>query len=69
MTKEELIKLIDVDKMKPKQWRRGQYVFNYIDNIFNVARDIQFKDGIDCFYNDEYIDDFIEAAVKRINNG
>lgn len=50
----------------PKSWRKGQCVFNVIDKLYGVARDVQFKDCIDCFYLDKYIDDFIEAAWKRI---
>ena len=34
---------------KPKSWRVGQAVFNYIDNQYGVARDVQFKDNVDCF--------------------
>ena len=53
-------------KNKPKEWRDGQYVFNYIDKYFGVARTVQYIDGIDCFYNDNKIDTFIEACYKRI---
>lgn len=51
----------------PKDWRKGQSVFNVIDDLYGVARAVQFEDGIDCFYLDKYIDDFIEAAWKRIS--
>jgi len=69
MTKEELKKEIEEAAIenKPKNWRKGQFVFNYIDAIYNVARDVQFTDNVDCFYNDELIDDFIEKATERIN--
>lgn len=53
---------------KPSDWRKGQAVFNFIDNEYGVARDVQFSDGIDCFYNDEKIDEFIEAAWKRLSS-
>ena len=53
-------------KNKPKEWRDGQYVFNYIDEYFGVARIVQYIDGIDCFYNDNKIDKFIEACYERI---
>ena len=53
---------------KPKDWRRGQFVFNYIEeNYGDVAREVQFKDYIDCFYNDDKIEEFIEACYKRLN--
>jgi hypothetical protein len=53
---------------KPKNWRDGQFVFNYIDQIYGVARDVQFKDNVDCFYNDDKIDAFLECVIKRLNN-
>ena len=51
---------------KPKQWRKGQAVFNYIDKYYRVARNIQFEDGVDCFYNDDVIDEFIEKAFYKL---
>ena len=50
----------------PKCWRKGQSVFNIVDYKYNVARDVQFIDGIDCFYNDEQIEPFLIAAYKRL---
>ena len=29
---------------KPKKWRDGQFVFNYIDEKYGVARSVQFID-------------------------
>lgn len=55
-----------LDKHKPKCWRNGQFVFNYIDATYDVARDIQFNNHIDCYYNDNMIDDFINCAYKRL---
>jgi hypothetical protein len=53
---------------KPKQWRKGQYVFNYIDNKYGVARYVQFVDEVDCFYDDKQIDKFIIRSFKAIKN-
>jgi hypothetical protein len=54
---------------KPKQWRNGQFVFNYIDSTYGeVARISQFRDRIDCFYNDENIDAFIKNCYEIIKN-
>lgn len=50
----------------PKNWRKGQSVFNIVDAEYDVARDVQFIDGIDCFYNDEQIESFLIAAYKRL---
>lgn len=53
---------------KPKDWRKGQFVFNHIEeNYGDVAREVQFQDKIDCFYNDDKIEEFIEACYKRLN--
>jgi hypothetical protein len=52
---------------KPSNWREGQYVFNYIDQKYGVARTVQFIDHVDCFYRDEMIDEFVGKAVERIN--
>ena len=51
---------------KPKSWRVGQAVFNYIDNQYGVARDVQFKDNVDCFYDDKLIKDFLRLSYNRI---
>lgn len=67
MTPQQLKQEIEVLlRNKPSFYRKGQYVFNYIDFEYGVARDVQYKDGVDCFYNDENIDKFIECAAKRI---
>ena len=68
ITIEELKKEISEIEF-PKNWRKGQSVFNYIDNVYGVARTIQFKWGIDCFYNDDNIDEFLNKAVEIINYG
>ena len=68
ITVEELKK--EISKIEfPKNWRKGQSIFNYIDNVYGIARTIQFKWGIDCFYNDNNIDEFLNKAVEIINHG
>ena len=56
----------------PKNWRRGQSVFNVIEEQYgNVARDVQFIDGVDCFYrdDDETINLFIDKCwIRFISN-
>ena len=53
---------------KPKDWRKGQFVFNHIEeNYGDVAREVQFQDKIDCFYNNDKIEEFIEACYNRLN--
>lgn len=52
---------------KPKQWRNGQFVFNYIEDVYGpVARTAQFKYGVDCFYDDEKIEEFIKICYEII---
>ena len=53
----------------PKDWRKGQKVFNVIEDLYgNVAREVQFIDGVDCFYDDseETINLFIDKCWKRM---
>lgn len=68
MTKEEFISEIwENVKMCPKSWRKGQAVFNVIEERYGeVAREVQFIDKVDCFYVDEDIDSFIEHTWVRI---
>ena len=52
---------------KPKNWREGQAVFNYIDQAYGVAREAQFGYNIDCFYDDSKIDMFIKTCAEIIS--
>lgn len=52
----------------PIQWRLGQKIFNYIDKEYNIARKIQYRDNIDCFYNDDMSDKFIEKAYSHLHH-
>lgn len=65
--KEEIVEKLE---NKPKNWRVGQFVFNYIDTTYGVARAVQFLDGVDCFYAEKLgknTDSFINCATVRIN--
>lgn len=53
---------------RPKAWRPGQAVFNYIEQFYGVARYVQFEKGIDCFYDNSKINDFINASYVAIND-
>jgi hypothetical protein len=69
MTYQEFYNEIEnVIKNKPEYYRKGQAIFNYIDQKYNVARIVQFKYGVDCFYDDEKIDDFINQSYKIIQS-
>lgn len=52
---------------KNEHWREGQYVFNAAEMLFGgFVRQVQFQDGVDCFYNDAMIDEFIKCLSNRI---
>lgn len=53
-------------KLKPKDWRDGQFVFNYINENYGVARQVQFIECIDCFYDDEQIEAFILSSYNQL---
>ena len=68
MTYEEFITTLwEEVRLSPNEWRLGQKVFNTVEKLFGVARAVQFEDGIDCFYDDNMIDQFIEASWNRVN--
>lgn len=68
ITKEEFQKEIyDALKNKPREWRNGQFVFNYIDKYYPyVAKAVQYKYGVDCFYKDNKIPEFIDCCYNEI---
>lgn len=77
MNKEQLLSKIQPSK-RPEYLRKGQYIFNWIDQNFqipeqfnfknsSIARQVQFIDGIDCFYDDSKINEFLDACLVRIN--
>ena len=53
-------------KNKPSCYTKGQYVYNYIDFEYGVAKDVKNQDGIDCREDDTKIDLFVELCAKRI---
>ena len=69
-TREELKEIILDDSKKMKElypyYRWGQAVFNYVDEYLGVARKVQFEDNVDCFYNDDAVDAFIEKTLDAI---
>jgi hypothetical protein len=60
--------VIEKSKYRHSYLRLGQFVFNYIHGFYGVAVSVKDKDGIDCYYRDDLIDDFLKCCVKRINN-
>lgn len=68
MSKKEFINtsVLIASKLAPEHWRKGQSIFNYIDEFFGVSRYIQFNKHIDCFYDDSKIEDFLSEAYKSV---
>ena len=54
---------------KPKAWRDGQAVFNYINDTYGVARAVQFGKNVDCFFDDNKIEEFIREAYDVYLDG
>lgn len=50
----------------PKEWRMGQSVFNAVDDLFGVARYLQFEKGLDCFYADESVEAFLDGVLSIV---
>lgn len=51
--------------------RKGQAIFNYVDEMYGIAREAQFVHGIDCYYLDNKIDEFIKCTyniLKYLND-
>ena len=69
-TREELKEIILDDSKKMNElypnYRWGQAVFNYADEYLGVARKVQFEYNVDCFYNDDAVDAFIEKTLDAL---
>ena len=72
ITHEEfIVDVYEAIDRRPLAWRMGQACFNLIESKYHVGRIVQFDRHIDCFYNDELIDKFVETAweeVEKLNN-
>lgn len=68
ITREEILEGAAAYRKLHPQQRLGQSIFNYVDlNFGDMARHIQFDFGIDCFYNDNIIDKFVDTVVELYN--
>lgn len=52
---------------RPSFIRRGQAVFNAVEEIYGseIARAVQFVDGVDCFYDDSQIEKFLAHSYEQ----
>mgnify|MGYP003557911721 FL=1 len=48
--------------------RKGQAIFNYVDEMYGIAREAQFVHGIDCYYLDNKIDEFIKCTYNILKD-
>lgn len=61
-----------IDLQQVYGWRLGQSVFNLLDTLQygHLSRIVQMEYGIDCFYDDDKIDEFLKCAIKlRVEQG
>lgn len=57
-----------VAETRPSHIRKGQSIFNYVDEKYDVAREAQFTYGIDCYYLDNKIDEFIKCTYNILKD-
>lgn len=64
----EFVKQIwDAVEECPNNWRKGQKVFNVMEALYgDVARQVQFINHVDCFYDDKQIEPFIDQCWIRV---
>lgn len=63
------LKSVIYDVPIPEYWREGQFVFNRVEQLFgSIARKVQFEDSVDCFYNDDRIDEFLVCVYNRLKS-
>ena len=60
--------VLEKAKYRHHYLRLGQFVFNYMHGFYGVARDVKNIDGVDCYYRDDLVDEFLKCCVERINN-
>ena len=54
-------------KYKPDFWPNGRFVFNYIEeNYGGVGSYVELIEGVNCYYDDEKIDEFISLCYKNL---
>ncbi len=68
MKYKEFVKQIwDAVEECPDNWRKGQKVFNVMEALYgDVARQVQFINQVDCFYDDKQIEPFIDQCWIRV---
>lgn len=64
---ELLLEVVTASQTRPDYIRFGQFVFNYIEEHYGVARHVQFIDDVDCFYRDDKVLEFLDKSLERIN--
>ena len=72
-TRDDFVKSVkDVARQIVHDWpciRFGQAVFNHVNEMYgDVARKVQFNHGIDCFYDDNKVEPFLDKCYELIKN-
>lgn len=49
---------------KPENCQEGQFIYNYIQKEYGVANSVRRIDGVDCFYDNSKIEEFIDRAYN-----
>lgn len=57
-----------VAENRSKYLRKGQAIFNYVDERYGVAREAQYAYKIDCYYLDEKIEEFIKCTYTILKD-
>lgn len=58
----KITQIAERDRKFYPELRLGQAIFNAVDRYVGVARKVQFDCGIDCFYNDNKIEEFLDKC-------
>jgi hypothetical protein len=59
---------LEVAENRSQYLRKGQAIFNYVDEKYGVAREAQFTHKIDCYHLDENIEEFIKCTYSILQD-
>lgn len=61
-----VVKIWKKSDQYPRYMRIGQRIFNAIEDLYGIAYKVRDTSGIDCFYDDDKVDAFIDATWKEL---
>ena len=69
MTEQELIDEINIALANKLLYLiKSEFIYNYIDENYNVVNNIRVRDFVSCLFDKDSIDKFLECTSKRIND-